>query len=39
MKCTLFLRHNKGGDVQVSTKNNDFLFHSQCAAHGRDPQK
>ena len=32
-------QNDKGEDVQVSTKNNNFLFHGQGAVHGRDTQE
>ena len=36
---TQLSQNNEAGDVHESTKKNNFLFHGQCAGHGRDPQK
>ena len=36
---TQLSQNDKGEDVQVSTKNNNFLFHGQGAVYGRDTQK
>ena len=36
---TQLSQNDEGEDVQVSTKNNNFLFHGQGAVHGRDSQK
>ena len=36
---TQLSQNDEGEDVQVSTEKNNFLFHAQCAVHGRDTQK